>query len=223
MSELQKRLEKLILRVDSMGLRVEQAVADALKASREGNIEAGRQIDQNDVQIDREEVEIEQECILLLALYQPAAVDLRAICTVIKVNTDLERIADMAAGIGRRVKRMVAEGAHLADYPEWEAVAELTLDVLGKTVRILASNDVELARQVIQIDPRVNAAYKAFVRAVLEKEHGREGGAERTLTMFMLAKNMERISDHCANIAEDIIFLRTGDIVRHPDAFEAKK
>ena len=108
MSELQRRLENLLLRLDHMGLRTEQAVSDAFAAAAPGTWRPARRSSQADAEIDREEVEIEQECIRLLALYQPAAIDLRTICFVIKVNNDLERIADKAAGLGRRVKHVVA-------------------------------------------------------------------------------------------------------------------
>jgi phosphate transport system protein len=218
MSELQKRLEKLLLRLDHMGLRVEQAVVDALRAVREGNVTAGLQIEQDDSVIDREEVEVEQECIRLLALYQPAAIDLRTICMVIKVNNDLERIADKAASIGGRVKHVVAERITLTDYPGFEVLAQGTLDLLRKTVSMLSGSDVDTARSVIEYDKTINQAYKNLVRHILDREAQRLGGAEIAMTLILLCRALERIADLCTNIAEDIIFLRTGDIVRHYDA-----
>ena len=215
MPELQRTLEKLVLRLDSMGLRVEQAVLDSLRAAHDLNIEFGAQVNANDAAIDHEEVEIEQECIRLLALFQPAAIDLRTICTIIKVNADLERIADLAAGVGRRVKRMVAEGANIHEYPDFDEVERIALDLLHKTMLIISSGDTEMAREVIGFDKLINQGYKRFVRSVLEREKDRPGGTERTLTLFMLSKTLERIGDHCTNIAEDIIYLKTGEIVRH--------
>ncbi len=218
MSELQQRLEKMILRLDTMGMRVEQALVDALRAIEEGDIEAGNTIDRNDRIIDREEVEIEQDCIRLLALYQPAAVDLRMVCTIIKVNSDLERIADLAAGMGRRVRRVVEDRVDLDDQPGFRRLAQQTLEVMGRTVRMLSVPDAAIASRVIETDQTINQIYKETMQAVLER-HGQEpGGTEVVLTMMNLAKALERIGDLCTNIAEDIIFLRTGDIVRHQQA-----
>lgn len=222
MSELQSRLNTLMLRLDHMGMRVEQALVDALRALHKRDEPAGAAVDRNDPQIDREEVEIEQECIRLLALYQPAAVDLRTLCTIIKVNSDLERIADLAAGMGRRVKHLLADDIFLEEYEEFEHLAQATVDILGRTIRMLSGTDVETARKVIQADDLIDKGYKHVVQAVLKHEDRRIGGAGAVMTVINLAKALERIGDHCTNIAEDIIFLRTGDIVRHADAFEKR-
>jgi phosphate transport system protein len=219
MSELQSRLNTLVLRLDHMGMRVEQALADALRALRKNDEKAGQAVDENDPVIDREEVEIEQECIRLLALYQPAAVDLRTLCTIIKINSDLERIADLAAGMGRRVKHLVEEKIVLAEYEEFDHLAHATQDAVGRTVRMLSRTDVETAWKVIRSDDLIDKGYKHLVQAVLEKEDRRTGGLSGAMTVINLAKALERIGDHCTNIAEDIIFLRTGDIVRHSAAF----
>ena len=222
MSELQPRLERLVLRLDRMGMRAEQALADALQAVRDGNVAAGQAVDDRDAVIDREEVEIEQECVRLLALYQPAAVDLRMICTVIKVNNDLERIADLAAGMGRRVKHVVGDGISPGEHELFGELARRTTDILGKAVRLINARDATAAHSVIGLDRSVNAAYGDLVRFVLQRQGRRLGGAEPAMTIISLAKSLERIGDLCTNIAEDIIFLRTGDIVRHAGAFKGE-
>jgi phosphate transport system protein len=222
MPELQKRLEKLLLRLDYMGLRVQQAVADAIQAVKQGNLQAAQDIDEGDTAIDREEVEIEQECIRLLALYQPAAVDLRTICTIIKLNTDLERIADKAVSIAHRTKHVVAEQIRLDDDRGFNDLAHTTSDVLNKTIRMISTIDVATAHDIIKSDPRINDAYRHFVESVLTRERQHVGGAEIALTLIMLARALERVADLCKNIAEDIIFLRTGDIVRHTQPLEPK-
>jgi phosphate transport system protein len=220
MAELQERLEKLLLRLDLMGMRVEQALADALHAARDNDVEAGQQVDQRDSLIDREEVEIEQECIRLLALYQPAAIDLRTICTIIKVNSDLERIADLAASIGRRVKHVVEDGIDFDRYDSFDSLTETTTNTLGRTVRTLRATDTTGSQGVIDSDDLIDEAYRQFVRSVLDAEDKKAGGVEAAMTMINVAKAMERIGDLCTNIAEDIIFLRTGDIIRHAEAMK---
>lgn len=209
-----------MLRLDHMGMRVEQAVIDALEALLKNDVQAGQAVHLNDPVIDRQEVEIEQECIRLLALYQPAAIDLRTLCTIIKVNSDLERIADLAANMGRGVKHVVESKVELKDYREFEQLARAMRDMLGRTIRMLSSTDADAAKRVIDSDDLVDDGYRNLVRSVLEHEDRRAGGAAAALTVINLAKAMERIGDLCTNIAEDIIFLRTGDIIRHADAFE---
>jgi phosphate transport system protein len=218
MSELQSRLNKLVLRLDRMGMRAEQAVIDAVHALQKGDIQAGLQVDENDRVIDAEEVEIEQECIRLLALYQPTAIDLRTICTIIKVNNDLERVADLAASIGRRVKDVVVNSCSLHDRPAFDTLTRDMLDILGRTVRLIPASDTDSAKRIIQFDQQVDRGYHNVVQSALSVEGGRPGGAERALVIINLAKAMERIGDMCTNIAEDIIFLRTGDVVRHSQA-----
>jgi len=203
-----------------MGMRVEQALADAIQAARDGDVDAGLEVDRRDSVIDREEVEIEQECIRLLALYQPAAIDLRTICTVIKINTNLERIADLAASIGRRTKHVVEDRIDLQRYPHFDRLAEATTNVLGKTVRMLNATDITTARTVIESDDNVDQSYGRFVRNVLDAESGKSAGATVVMTLINLAKALERVGDLCTNIAEDIIFLKTGDIIRHAEAME---
>ncbi|MFP4353713.1 MAG: phosphate signaling complex protein PhoU [Phycisphaerae bacterium] len=215
MRELQQRLEKVILRLDTMGMRVEQAVVDAIRAIDEVDADFGRQVSRRDEIIDKEEVEIEQDCIRLLALYQPAAIDLRTVCTIIKVNSDLERIADLAAGMGRRVKHMVECEIDLSEYPRFSQLVQATVDNVGRTVRMLSVPDSGIARRVIELDVQIDRAYKDVVRNVLDNESQRVGGAESAITVINFARALERIGDLCTNIAEDIIFLRTGDIVRH--------
>ena len=218
MGELQARLDKLVLRLDYMGMRCEQAVVDALAAVRDGDVEAGRAVNDADAAIDREEVEIEQECIRLLALYQPAAVDLRTLCTIIKINSDLERIADLAASMARRAKHVVEDNVSVDEYEAFEHLGQATLDVLGRTVRNLSNRDVAAALRVIDADALIDKGYGHLVTSVLAQEGRRVGGAAAAMTVIQLAKALERIGDLCTNIAEDIIFLRTGDIVRHRDA-----
>ena len=216
MSELEHRLESLTLRLDHMGMRAEQAVIDALAAAEKLDVEAGKEVFELDSVIDREEVEIEQECIRLLALYQPAAIDLRTICTIIKVNNDLERIADKGANIGRSVKKIVACGLDLAGDEEFTHLRKDALEMLGRTARMLSTRELAAARGILEMDHVIDEDHRALVRSALHTK-APSLGVEGTLTLINIAKALERVGDLCANIAEDIIFLRTGDIVRHSD------
>ncbi len=220
MSELQRRLEICQLRLDHMGMRVEEAVTDVLRAVEQKDEDTARSIREKDAVIDREEVEIEQECIRMLALYQPAAIDLRAICTIIKANNDLERIADLACSIAKQTGRVVADGIDLESNETFQRLRSLTVEMLGVTMRMLNASDADTARRVIEDDQDVDRAHKEFVRTILDAEGSRAEGVERAYAMLNIARALERIGDLCTNIAEDIIFLRTGDVVRHAYAFD---
>jgi phosphate transport system protein len=218
MSELPKRLDRLILRLDHMGLRVEQALADALHAVRQGDQEQAREVRRQDSVIDRQEVEIERECIRLLALYQPAAIDLRRICFIIKVNNDLERIADLACSIVKRTDHLVDENIKLEEYPLFDQLADMVSESLGRTVRMLSTTDTATARQLIERDESIDDVYAEFVRTALDRERSRDHGVDAAFSLLTVARALERVGDLCTNIAEDIIFLSTGEIIRHGGA-----
>ena len=223
MPQLQNHLDRLMLRLDRMGMRCQQAVLDAVAAAEERDADAGSLVDAQDTEIDREEVDIEQECIRLLALYQPAAVDLRTLCFIIKANNDLERIADKAASIGRRVKHVTEERIDLAKYPGWTDLVREVTGRLDQTLRTITTRNLDAARAVIASDPNVDAAYGRFVRAALTRERSDPAGVDVVLTLTLLARALERIGDLCTNIAEDGVFLCTGDIVRHARTREDAK
>lgn len=222
MSELQRSLEALARRLDQMALRVAQAVNEALWAIRDRDVPAGERIGQNDSRIDQEEVEIERECIELLARYEPKAIDLRRICCIIKVNNDLERIADLADRLGRQVSHLAAGNISVAEFREYEDLEEAVRNILDRTVRLMNSTDPELPRQVIEADRNVDTASRAFARAALETARTRGGDIDVPLTLITLARSLERIGDHCTNIAEDTFFYLTGEIVRHCSSFKYK-
>lgn len=213
MSELQKRLQTLMLRLDYMGMRVEQHVHDAITALRKKDLDAANVIMEFDRKIDREEVEIEQECIRLLALYQPAAIDLRTICTIIKVNNDLERIADRAVNLSKQVSHIITNDIELEDYADLTPMQETVIDMLSLTVRMINTTEVNTAREVIEMDNLVDDRYKSLLHFILSRNES----AATAITANNIAKCFERIADLCTNISEDIIFLRTGEIVRHAD------
>ena len=144
-------------------------------------------------------------------------------CTIIKVNNDLERIADFAAGIGRSVADAAANDLDFNGPAAFETLWQTTVDTLGHTVRMLRAADAQGARNVIASDTEIDEAYSEFVRNVLHAEDSRVGGTEVALIKINVAKALERVGDLCTNIAEDIIFLRTGDIVRHAKAFGGRE
>jgi phosphate transport system protein len=200
--------------------RMTALVQDLVEKSVESVVHLDEALAQNamhaDDRIDEEEVNIEKQAIDLLALYQPAASDLRMITMIIKVNGDFERIADCAVNVAQRVPWL----AKLGDYPvstDLRLMANTAVTTLRDTINAFNLSDIELAKRVLKADDVLDALYHQIVTetlAALEAEHK----ANRDLSTIMIAKNLERIGDHCVNIAEDIVYVQSGRIIRHSKA-----
>jgi len=228
MSELIKRLDRLFLKLDHMALLVEQSLSDAIYALVAGDEEDARAVIEADETIDNREVEIERECIRLLALYQPAAIDLRRICFVIKANNDLERIADLSVSLSKMRLILLNEEIAMLPFTRFQKLADLVTDALHQTVRLFAtqpegdakesqeSNHLTLARSIISNDGLIiDVVFREFLEEVLSEKNLLEGKTNAIYALTSLGRSLERIGDLCTNIAEDVIFLYTGEIVRH--------
>ncbi len=193
---------------------VQQLVEKAVESVYTADAKLAREMIDSDVRINDEEVRIEQQAINLIALHQPAASDLRLITTVIKVNSDLERIADCAVNIAQRVIMLDKIG-------DYEVPSDLLLmgnsvvTMLHDTVKAFNLIDETLARHVTRSDDVVDALYHQIVQDMLALMESERQNANTDLANIMIAKNLERIADHCTNIAEDVIYIHTGRIIRH--------
>ncbi len=201
-------------------LRMASLVEDMLQESTEalitGDEALARRVVQRDEEVDREEVAVESEVIRLLALYQPVGSDLRLLCTILKVNNDLERIADCAVNVAERVRRV-----HLGPgTPQIQQIRQLGAAVkqmLRDAVQVYASENASAADKVLAKDDTVDALYGQFVRGLIAEPSAAASSMGFSLDVLSIAKSLERIADHATNIAEDVIFLSTGNIVRHQD------
>jgi len=231
MSELTKRLDRLFLKLDHTALLVEQILADALYAVTTGNEEDANMVIASDEAIDRREVEIERECIRLLALYQPAAIDLRRICFVIKANNDLERIADLCVNLAKMSMILVKEHVDIRNFPAFEKLAGEVSDAYHQTIQLICPprNDAsdspqdtiapynpDLAWSIIKRDTeQVDVTFREFLNEVFSAEGVFEHKLNALYALTTMGRAFERLGDLCTNIAEDAIFLITGEIVRH--------
>jgi len=225
MSELIKRLERLFLKLDHTALLVEQALADALFAVESGNDEDVETLIQSDVSIDTREVETERECIRLLALYQPAAIDLRRICFVVKANSDLERIADYCVKIAKRGRKMHRANISMKSFPAFYKLAEQVGATYRQTIRLFTLRGdsesaesecgMETARTIITADGETDDLFREFLDQTLASEEMFHGRLKVWYELVSLGRSLERIGDLCTNIAEDAIFMFSGEIVRH--------
>ncbi|HRK32347.1 MAG TPA: phosphate signaling complex protein PhoU [Tepidisphaeraceae bacterium] len=210
--------EKVARMTASVQLEVEQAVEAVLTA----NVKLARTVIDGDRRIDEEEVEIEKAAIDLLALYQPAASDLRLITTIIKVNGDFERVADCAVNVAQRVPSL-ASGQNGQYHPpeDLRVMGNTVVTTLRETIKAFNLPDATLARSVLRSDDVVDALYHQIVQDMvgMMEAGGQQAGLD--LSNIMIAKNLERIADHCTNIAENVVYVASGRIIRHRHAAEA--
>ncbi len=204
-------LKKKILHLTAL---VEQNLESAVRAVDERDIKLAVKVIATDDAIDQAEVEIEEECLKILALYQPVATDLRFIIAVLKINSDIERIGDLAVNIAQRAKT-VAESKNRNVPFDLSGMSRLTLSMVKKSTDSLVKLDSQLARLVGAMDDQVDEMHRGAYRAV-EKEITKDPQAvEYYINLLGVSRYLERIADHSTNIAEDVVYLVEGQIVRH--------
>ena len=207
-------LADLKSRLSRMGASVQQSVELSIEALVALDAKLAQQVIEGDAKVDEEEVKVEKGAIDLLALHQPAAGDLRMITTIIKANSDFERIADCAVNIAQRVLPLSRHEGY--EVPaDLKLMANSVIGTLRDTIKAFNLSDEAVARHVLRGDDVVDALYHQIVQDTLTQMESARHDADVDLANIMIAKNLERIGDHCTNIAEDVIFVRLGRIVRH--------
>ncbi len=210
-------LDALRARIARMTALVQDIVEKSVEAVVNLDDEVARAAMNADDRIDEEEVNIEKQAIDLLALYQPAASDLRTITMIIKVNGDFERIADCAVNVAQRVPLLAKMGDYIVS-SDLRLMAGTVVTNLRDCINAYNLSDVDLAKQVLRADDVLDALYHQIVQETLSVLESEQHRANRDLSTIMMAKNFERIGDHCTNIAEDIIYVQSGRIIRHRHA-----
>lgn len=207
-------LDDLRRRSLRMAAQVEDMVEEACEAAFRADELLARRVISRDAEVDADEVEVEREVIRLMALYQPVGADLRLLCTVLKVNSDLERIADCAVNIGERARHLHVQSVASASR-ELKQMHPLVRRVLRNAIQAYNLEDAAAARSVLREDGMIDALYHEIVRQVVAVTVQAPDDVQSHLDLMAVAKALERIADHAMNIAEDVIFLATGAIVRH--------
>lgn len=208
------QLDELMRLSLRMAAEVEEMVERASEAIFTADEAFARAVVAKDGEIDRQEVEVEAEAIRLMALYQPVGVDLRQLCAVLKVNNDLERIADCAVNIAERSRHLEVQPLATQDH-EIRAMCPIVRRILRNAVQSYASGNAEIAKEVLKEDAAIDAVYGQIVRQVVARARESVHPLSAHIDLLSIAKNLERIADHAVNIAEDVIYLETGTIVRH--------
>ena len=194
---------------------VEDALNRSVHALCDGRADLADGVCDDERAVDVWEVRIERECMKMLALHQPVASDLRRVAAVLKVSGDLERMGDLARHIAKRVRKLSYDPLAFPVPPSMEALATEALVQVRDGLDALAKSDPDLARAVIAADAPVNRRYRALLKELKQSIRDDPGRVETWLRLINTARNLERIADHAVNIAEAVIYLKEGDIVRH--------
>ena len=213
---LHREIERLKKHLLSLCAIVEDQVQIAVRALLDRDEELARAVRLRDAEIDELEVEVEEECLKILALHQPVAVDLRFIVAALKINNDLERIGDLAVNIVKKAKRFAALPPMKIPF-DLEGMCAKTQAMLRDSLDALVNLDPELARQVCARDDEVDAIKSEFSKSVGQRIRQNPGQIEFLLTLLAVSRNLERVADHATNIAEDVIYMVEGKIIRHAE------
>ncbi len=211
---LHRDLEDLTRKLFEVGTMVEQATNDAIESIIDRRADLANHVLQGDMRIDQLEVEVENDALKILALHQPVAIDLRFIVAVLKMNNDLERMGDLAVNIAERAK-------YLATHPKLDV--RLHFREMGSVVRqmvrdcldALTQRDPALARAVCARDDEVDR-FNSDMYLTLRKHMLDDGESiKRAIHLLSVARHLERIADLATNIAEDVVFMVEGEVIRH--------
>ena len=210
----QEELEQLKTRLLEMGGLAEEQVRLSIKALVDRDRDLIESVAQSDEPINRLHIEIDNRCFTLLALHQPMAIDLRAIVSAVKINTDLERVGDLAINIAEAARRYAQHPPvkKLIDIPRMATIAQTMLrDALDAFVR----QDTNLAQKVLNEDDRLDELKTQIFRELLTYMLQDPATIEPALDLILVSRHLERIGDHATNIAEDVIFMVSARDVRH--------
>jgi phosphate transport system protein len=217
---LERDLSNLQRDLMTLAASVEEAIHKAIKSLQTRQPAVARQVIEGDRQIDEDENHVEEECLKMLALHQPVAIDLRRITAALKINAELERMGDLAEDIAERA-------LHLAELPaiplpiKLQRMTDLTTSMVRQSLDAFNNLDVMLARMVCRLDDEVDRYNNEIIEELIRVMRSSPDMVEAGMSLFSATRHLERIADHATNIAEDVVYLAEGEIIRHrPKAIE---
>lgn len=207
-----KELNQDILKI---GALTEESIYKSVEGLKNRDKEMAKSVITDDGQIDRLELLIDEKCVDLIARYQPMAKDLRFITTGMKINAELERIADIAVDIAQRTLELADKPVlkQLIDIPKLASVAQ---KMVKTAIDAFVAGDIGLAKQVLLADPEADQLRNEIHRELVEDYMVKDGStAPRAVQLLLIARFLERICDHATNIAEDVIYMVEAEVIRH--------
>ncbi|MDY7107076.1 MAG: phosphate signaling complex protein PhoU [Planctomycetota bacterium] len=213
-AELTDQLLELRRSILSMGAIVDARLEHVVDALVEGNFPAAREVRHGDREVDSMELDIEEMCLQVLALQQPVARDLRFVLAILRINTELERIGDLAKSVAKRILHLDTLG-HAALPESVREMARAVRSMLADALNALSDNDVELARRIRRNDEDIDEFQRTVLGWAQDEILAHSTKTEAAIDVMTIARALERIGDLCANVAEDIVFLVEGRVLRH--------
>jgi len=210
----QRDLDHLQQDIIAMASSVEDAIHKSIRALQDRQMTLAYEVISGDKQIDVEENLVEEECLKLLALHQPVAVDLRRIVAALKINTDLERMADLAEDIAERALHL-SKLPPINVPPKLQRMTDLTTSMVHQALDAFVQLDSRMARLVCRLDDEVDLLNKDIIDELIQTMRSSADMVEPGLSLFSATRHLERIADHATNIAEDVVYLVEGEIIRH--------
>jgi len=210
----QNEIDRLKKKLLFLAAGVEQSLNLSIAAILEADLKKAKKVIDGDSKIDSLEVEVEEDCLKILALHQPVAADLRYIVAVLKINSDLERIADLAVNISERVRTISRYKAVQKPY-DLNIMLTTAVKMVKDSVDSLVSSDTKKAYQVIEEDDDIDAQEDNAFKVTHKHIKQNPQNAKYYVSLLSVSRYLERIADHATNIAEDVIYMIDGEIVRH--------
>jgi len=211
---MKREIEKLKKMLLSLCDVVQGRFQQAIESIKKSDADLAKKIIEADIEIDHMEVQVEEECLKILALYQPVAIDLRFIITALKINNDLERIGDLAVNLAERGEFLAKQKGINIPF-DLEAMTEKTQSMLRQSLDALVNMDSRLAQQVCIADDEVDAMNRQMFDIVQDGIRANPEQMETLIHLLSASRHLERIADYATNIAEDVIYMVEGKIVRH--------
>lgn len=222
---LEEELEQLRAKIIKMGSLVEQQIDFAFRSLLEGNRELARIVIERDDEVDKFDIKIDKLCQRIFALTQPVAFDLRLIMTALMINNDLERMGDIAVNISERAEPLTGYD-ELLKRMKIDEMAGKVQRIIKKSIDCFVNADAELAKEVINIDIEIDMLDKEIFNLLTAQMKSDPELIVPCSHILTVARNIERLSDHATNIAEDVIFLIDAKIIKHskdPDNLKKKE
>jgi phosphate transport system protein len=210
-----REMEHLHRDILSMCSTVEELIHDAVDGLKHGRSELAQEVSGRDREVDEWDVRIEEDCLKILALYHPVANDLRRVAVVMKITAELERVADLAVSIAERTAGISQEGG----FPTPGRLSEMTreaLSMLHDSIDAFVEENAAAARKVCDRDEFVDHLNRELIEEVVAAMKQRPELVDPGLHLFSVIRHVERVADHATNIAEDVVYLVEGAIIRHP-------
>jgi phosphate transport system protein len=209
-----RALEDVNKAILAVGAMVEESINKAILALIHRRADLATEVIQGDDEIDRREIAVEEQCLQILALHQPVAHDLRFVVSVLKVNSDLERMGDLAANIAERALSLSKQDP-LPAAMDFAEMADRVRLMVRKALDALVKQDADLARQVCSEDDAVDRLNHENHRVLKQIMYANPENLDRALVTLFASRHLERIADHAVNVAEDVVYMVEGEVIRH--------